>query len=245
MSNKGLKTNKRPHRVRNFILVSVAVLLVIVVIGSLQQDKESTTAPPATEGPTTTSTPPEKPQADISPVPEPNTPPAPPTDTTPEPQADTVTETVEAPEPVETITIPEPATPPEPTTDSTSEQETIGDDQEAHAILTDRGKEMAISMITEYSEVLDAAVGQEGLQLSLALIVRSGTPKERAKELGDNFVRLVKALGFSGTPTGEEPPLPGERIGKGPFTYLISVYRPDKSRIVTGAKVAGADHITW
>lgn len=230
MSKRRLEMNKKPHRIRNFVLGSAVILLVIIVIVSLQQNKETTVAPPTTEGPTAVSTTPQEPQTDIAPVAEPNTLPE-------EPQVDIVTETVEIPEPVETITIPEPTTPPK--------QETIGDDQEAHAILTESGKEMAISAITDYSEVLDAAVRQEGLQLSLALIVLSGTSEQRAKELGDNFVRLIKSLGFIGTPTGEQPPQPEKRIGKGPFTYLIGVYRPDESRIVTGAKVAGADHITW
>lgn len=111
--------------------------------------------------------------------------------------------------------------------------------------LTESGKTMAIEVIEEYPEVLDAAGGQDGTSLSLALIVRHGTSIERGKELGDNFVRLVKSLGFTGTPTGEEPPIPGKRIGKGPFTYLIGVYYPDETQLALGAKVAGAENISW
>jgi len=187
MSKKMLGMDKKPHRIRNFVLVAAAVLLVIAVIGSLQQDKESTTAPPTTEGPTTTSTTPSNPQADISPVPEPNTPPAPPTDITPEPQASTVPETVEAPkivelpEPVETITIPEPTTPPE--------QETIPEVRQIKASVSFTGTQFVITNYEDHDWV------NVRFELNPGLISSGYTLKVRLIEAGTTYT--VGAMQFA------------------------------------------------
>ena len=103
--------------------------------------------------------------------------------------------------------------------------------------LTEAQKDMAVSQIREYTEVLDAAIAQEGKRLSLALVVSHGITESRAKELGDSFVRLVKTFGPG--------PAPSKEIGKGTFDFLITVVYPDETIIVQGAKAATSEHITW
>ena len=103
--------------------------------------------------------------------------------------------------------------------------------------LTEEQKELAITAIKGYAGVQDAAIGQKGNDLSLAIIAGYATNEEYAKELGDSFVRLVKTFG------PEDPP--GKEIGPGIYDYLIGVYRPNGENIVLGAKVSGARKITW
>jgi len=181
MSKKMLGMDKKPHRIRNFVLVAAAVLLVIAVIGSLQQDKESTTAPPTTEGPTTTSTTPSNPQADISPVPEQTTIPVPPATTTPEPQASTASGTVEAPKSVETITIPEPTTPPE--------QETIPEVRQIKASVSFTGTQFVITNHEDHDWV------NVRFELNPGLISSGYTLKVRLIEAGTTYT--VGAMQFA------------------------------------------------
>ena len=70
-----------------------------------------------------------------------------------------------------------------------------------------------MASIKAYPEVRDAAVSQKGDQLSLVLIVGFATNTQRAKTLGENFVRLTKSLGPDRSP--------GKEIGKGIFDYVI------------------------
>lgn len=103
--------------------------------------------------------------------------------------------------------------------------------------VTEVQKSLAIQAIEDYPEVRDAAVAQEGSDLTLAIIVDYGTSEERAKELGDNFMRLVK--------TFSEDELPHKKIGKGIYNYLVGVAYPNEELIVMGAKDSCSDHITW
>ena len=103
--------------------------------------------------------------------------------------------------------------------------------------LTSEQKNLAIQVIKEYPEVRDAAVGQDGKELSLVVIVDYATSIERVKNLGDNFVRLVKTYG--------PEPSPGKEIGKGLFDYLIGVYYPNEKLAAMGAKASFSDHISW
>jgi len=103
--------------------------------------------------------------------------------------------------------------------------------------LTQQQKTFAIQTIMDYPEVRDADIIQEGKVLSLAIIVGYATSEERARQLGDNFVRLVKTFGPDSSP--------GKIIGQGTYDYLIAVATPDQRIIVQGAKVNSSDHITW
>ena len=103
--------------------------------------------------------------------------------------------------------------------------------------LTSEQINLAIQVIKGYPEVRDAAVSRDGKDLSLVLIVDYATSKTQAKNLGDNFVRLVKTYG--------PEPSPGKEIGAGTFDYLIGVYYPNQEMVAMGAKVSFSDHITW
>ena len=103
--------------------------------------------------------------------------------------------------------------------------------------LTASFKSSAISSIMGYPEVMDAAITQRGDQLSLVLIVFSGTSSQRAKALGDNFVRVVKSLSPDASP--------GRDIGKGIYDYVIGVYYPNEKRVAQGAKSRTSSRISW
>jgi len=103
--------------------------------------------------------------------------------------------------------------------------------------LTEEQKGLAISSIESYPEVQDAAIQQDGTQLSLAIIVGYATNEETAKDLGDSFVRLVKTFGPEEDPQKE--------IGPGLYDYLIGVYYPNKVQVAFGAKCSGCRKITW
>ena len=103
--------------------------------------------------------------------------------------------------------------------------------------LTDAHKELAIISIEGYTEVQDAAIIQDGKQLSLALIVGYSTNEETAKELGDSFVRLVKTFGPEDAPQKE--------IGPGLYDYLIGVYYPNETQVALGAKCSSCSKISW
>ena len=85
--------------------------------------------------------------------------------------------------------------------------------------------------------MLDASVTQKQQELSLVIVVRNGTSGERSRELGDNFVRLVKTFG--------PEPNPEVKIGTGTFDYLIGVYFPDQTQVALGAKASSSPQITW
>jgi len=109
---------------------------------------------------------------------------------------------------------------------------------QATPLLTEQEKKIAIGGITEYPEVLEAAITQRGRRLSLVLIVAYGTNKSRARNLGDNFVRMVKTF-------AKAELSPSKQIGKGVYDYLVGVYYPNKVQVVMGAKVSIAVRITW
>lgn len=85
--------------------------------------------------------------------------------------------------------------------------------------------------------MIDAAISRDGKKLMLALVVRSGISEGRTRQLGDNFVRLVKTL--------EPDDSPAREIGRGRYDYLVGVRSIDGSGIAMGAKVATSPRITW
>ena len=103
--------------------------------------------------------------------------------------------------------------------------------------LAPNAKSMAIDGIKGYSGVRDAAINQDGKKLSLVIIVGYATSEDYSKEMGDNFVRMVKSF--------SQEPSPGKEIGKGDYDYLVGVYYPDETLVVMGAKASSSDHITW
>ncbi len=105
-------------------------------------------------------------------------------------------------------------------------------------LLDGNTKKMAINKIKQYPEIIEAAITQKGDDLSLVLIVPANTSIKKARDLGDNFVRMVKSL-------SEDAPEPGKKIGKGIYRYLIRVNTKQEEKIVLGAKVQTAENITW
>jgi hypothetical protein len=94
--------------------------------------------------------------------------------------------------------------------------------------LSEDEKSLAIAGIEASPLVLEAAISQEGEEMSLVIIVPYGTTKFTAERLGDNFVRLVKSIGPDQAPTNI--------IGEGLYDYQIGVYHPDETRLVRGWK---------
>jgi len=104
-------------------------------------------------------------------------------------------------------------------------------------VVTRKQKNLAIRTIKDYSAVKDAAVVQEGRNLDLSITVDYATPEENARELGNNFVRLIQTLGPEA--------MPGAVVGKGMFNYLVMVYYPSGEMLAMGTKPRISDHITW
>lgn len=104
-------------------------------------------------------------------------------------------------------------------------------------VLTEMQKSTAIDTIMGYDLVRDAAISQNGRDLSLAIIVNDAASEEYAKQLGDNFVRLVKTFGPEESPDKE--------IGAGIYNYLIGIYTPTEKTIAQGAKARFATRISW
>ena len=98
-------------------------------------------------------------------------------------------------------------------------------------------EELLIPNMESQPEVMDAAVAQDGDDISLVLIVGFATNESRAKEIGENFVRMTKSLMKDGAP--------GREIGKGKYNYLIGVYYPNEKTVALGAKARTADRLTW
>lgn len=104
-------------------------------------------------------------------------------------------------------------------------------------VVTEKQKNLAIRTIKDYSAVKSAAVVQEGRSLDLTITVDYATPEENARELGNNFVRLLQTLGPEA--------MPGAVVGKGMFNYLVDVYYPSGEMLAMGTKPRTSDRITW
>ena len=59
-------------------------------------------------------------------------------------------------------------------------------------VITDTEKSLAVETIKGYEGVIDAAISQKGKEVNLAIIVSSRTSEAYAKQLGENFLRLIK-----------------------------------------------------
>ena len=103
--------------------------------------------------------------------------------------------------------------------------------------LTGVQESSVIQVIEGEIDVAEAAITQNGRDLGLVIIVLPNITRERARQLGENFVRLVKTIG------PDKPP--GSQIGIGFYDYLIGIYYPDGSTIALGAKVRSSPDITW
>ena len=104
--------------------------------------------------------------------------------------------------------------------------------------ITEEEKSLAIRGIGDCHEgVREAVISQEGRKIKLAIIVNPEISEAYAKQLGDNFVRLVKSFSKDKTP--------GSDIGTGIYDYLISVYYPNRKLIAVGQKDRVYSQISW
>ena len=94
-----------------------------------------------------------------------------------------------------------------------------------------------INSIKQQDEVKDACITQDYENINLTLIVDYSTSKERARELGENFISLVKIYSTDIDPE--------EKIGIGFYNYVISVLYPDKQEVVKGIKACNTESIAW
>ena len=95
----------------------------------------------------------------------------------------------------------------------------------------------AVASITDDRRVVHAAITQDGRTFSLVVIVGFATNEEYTKTVGDNFVRMVKAL--------SDDENPGKSIGSGKYDYIIGVYYPNEAPVSIGAKARSSSGITW
>ena len=100
--------------------------------------------------------------------------------------------------------------------------------------------DLAVGEIEQQAGVVEAAIGQKDNDISLAIIVDYNVEKEQAKELGDNFVRLL--ITFSKDYTNNSP---GKEIGVTKHHYLITVAYSNEEIVVQGAKASVGTYIRW
>ncbi|MBS3769684.1 MAG: hypothetical protein V5A51_12960 [Bacteroidales bacterium] len=120
------------------------------------------------------------------------------------------------------------------TNDTTDAQET----REVPRI-NEEEKIKVISGMKDYEEVQEALIVQQDeiKKVSLALIVKQGTKKGRARELGEHF--LNRAMTHFDAESKS-----GENAGKSVYNYMISVCT-DRDVITMGTKIPGAETISW
>ena len=88
-------------------------------------------------------------------------------------------------------------------------------------------------------EVKDAAVSVKEDQITLILMIAPRTNRKRSLQLGDNFLRMTKAL----CKDGEKP---SKEIGESKYSYIIGLYNSmNQKEIEIGAKSQYARSITW
>ena len=96
---------------------------------------------------------------------------------------------------------------------------------------------MVRSVAMDQDGVQDASITQRLDVFSLALIVGYATNKQHAKNLGDNFVRMVKTFSADDSPS--------KAIGEGKYDYIVGVYKPNEETIVIGKKQKASKSIAW
>lgn len=110
---------------------------------------------------------------------------------------------------------------------------------DASTLLTNDQRETAVSGIEGYPEVFSASIGQAENHLYLVVVVKPDTSLRAAKNMGDNFVRMVKTFGPDTSP--------GKMVGRGKYHYHIKVKvtSPTIKTIASGYKRTNANGIDW
>ena len=100
-----------------------------------------------------------------------------------------------------------------------------------------QAQNLAIQSIKQEHFVLDAAIAQRGNRFSLALVIERVASPQRARELGENFVRMLKLF--------SDDENPGRNIGPGKYDYIITVTYPDETVVAIGGKASTSTWISW
>lgn len=99
-------------------------------------------------------------------------------------------------------------------------------------------REIVLVTIGSNPGVLDAAISQEGENISLVIVVGAATSEQYARQLGENFVRQFKSM--------SQDDSPGKDVGTGMFNYTVQVVgMPGEKVIAQGAKVSFSNKISW
>ncbi len=116
-----------------------------------------------------------------------------------------------------------------------------GEEEPAPAVqplLSPAEREQALAQIQGHPTVLDATFEQRGRTVALVLVVPATTPVATARQLGDDFVRMVTTLA--------SPALaPGADISAGDYDYIIGVRDPTDAEIAVGGKPTASPRVTW
>lgn len=107
--------------------------------------------------------------------------------------------------------------------------------------ISEHAKKMAVDFITDDPLVKDAHIEVEGDKVTIAIVVNAAMNEERAKEVGDNFVRFLNTM-VDGT-----EPATKHYLGSlwDHYDLHVGVGTGPDNFIVQGAKVAGAKRIMW
>jgi hypothetical protein len=105
-------------------------------------------------------------------------------------------------------------------------------------VLNEDGESAAMAFARADPRVLEAHIRQQGRTIDLSLVVQGGTAADIARQLGEQFVVLVKSL-----VPGELNP--GATIGPGVYDYLVRVSSPRGAVIVSGGKSSADARLTW
>src|SRR5690606_7006958 len=129
--------------------------------------------------------------------------------------------------------------------DKPQEQTQEAKKPELPAIPTE-AQEMAISEIKKDTLVKDAAVVIEGDTINLAIVVNAATNEDYAKQLGENFARLLSTMTSIHSDVKLKSPTK-DYLGElwDHYNLNIGVGTGPDHFIVQGAKVKTAKKITW
>ena len=105
-------------------------------------------------------------------------------------------------------------------------------------LLSNVEREQALAQMQGHPTVLAATIEQRGRTVALALVVPPSTPVETARELGDDFLRMVRTL----VPA---TPVPGGDIRPGDYDYIIGVRTPTETELAVGGRPTTSPRITW
>lgn len=129
--------------------------------------------------------------------------------------------------------------------DSKQEQKPVDESVDADTgdkpEISEHAKKMAVDFITDDPLVKDAHIEVEGDKVTIAIVVNAAMNEERAKEVGDNFVRFLNTM-VDGT-----EPATKHYLGSlwDHYDLHVGVGTGPDHFIAQGAKVTTAKRITW